>query len=306
MTNQTHETAPTQFVEAGGVQFAFRRFGRKGSVPLLCLQYFNANMDGWDPAVTNGLAADREIILFNNAGVASSGGETPPTVPAMTRHCVAFCRALGLEATDVLGFSLGGMIAQQLALDHPKLVRRVMLLATGPRGGEGMTFAELSPEEQADPVSFLLAALFAPSDASQAAGRAFIQRLQARKKGRDLPVSTKSAEAQLKAIREWGTIPARDRYVTLQEIGHPVLIVHGNKDVVVVPINAFILAQHLPDAQLIMYPDSNHGAQYQYAELFLNHAKLFLAGSGGEHVSSSIAAELLVGGKHGLTTEAAS
>jgi pimeloyl-ACP methyl ester carboxylesterase len=156
MSNYTHETVPTQFVEANGIRYAYRRFGKPGKAPLLFLGYFNSNMDAWDPAVTNVLTADHELILFDNAGVGASGGRTPSTVAEMTQHCVAFCRALGLKAVDIVGFSLGGMIAQQLALSHPDLVRRLILLGTGPRGGEGMTFTELSPEEQADPVAFLI------------------------------------------------------------------------------------------------------------------------------------------------------
>jgi pimeloyl-ACP methyl ester carboxylesterase len=140
-----------------------------------------------------------------------------------------------------------------------------------------MTFTELSAEERADPDRFLLGALFSPTDVSQAAGRAFLRRLAARTHDRDLPVTSKTAEAQLRAIREWGTVPSSNRYAALQDIAHPTLVVHGTKDIVVLPINAFILAEHLPDAQLIMYPDSNHGAQYQHAELFLKHAKLFLS-----------------------------
>jgi pimeloyl-ACP methyl ester carboxylesterase len=140
-----------------------------------------------------------------------------------------------------------------------------------------MTFTELSAEERADPDRFLLAAFFSPTDASQAAGRAYLKRLAARTHDRDLPVSKKTADAQLKAIWEWGRVPSSDRYATLQNIKHPTLIVHGNKDIVVLPINAFILAERLPNAQLIIYPDSNHGAQYQHAELFLTHAKLFLS-----------------------------
>jgi pimeloyl-ACP methyl ester carboxylesterase len=136
MSNCTHETVPTQFVESKGIRYAYRRFGKPGSVPLLFLEYFNSNMDGWDPAVTNSLAADHEFILFDNAGIGASGGETPYTVAEMTQHCVAFCGALGLKAIDVVGFSLGGMIAQQLALDHPNVVRRLILLGTGPRGGD--------------------------------------------------------------------------------------------------------------------------------------------------------------------------
>ena len=277
MRNQTHETAPTQFVEAEGIRFAYRRFGKARGLPLVFLQYFNANMDGWDPAVINGLAADYEVVLFDNAGVASSSGETPSTVSEMTHHCMAFCRALGLAKINVVGFSLGGMIAQQLAYDHPEFVERLILLGTGPRGGEGMTFSELSAEEQADPVSFLLAAFFTSTAGSRAAGRAFIDRMAGRQADRDLPVSTRSAVAQLNAIREWGAIPLCDRYSTLKDITHPVLIVHGNQDTVVMPINALILAEQLPNAQLIVYPDSSHGAQYQHAQLFLKHAKLFLS-----------------------------
>jgi pimeloyl-ACP methyl ester carboxylesterase len=169
------------------------------------------------------------------------------------------------------------MIAQQLALDHPDLVQRLILLGTAPRGGEGLTFTELSAEEQADPVAFLLGAFFSPSDASQAAGRQYMKRLESRTKDRDLPVSRNSAVAQLAAIREWGIIPASGRYATLQKITHPTLIVHGNKDVVVGPLNALILAEQLPNAQLIVYSDSNHGAHYQHAETFLQHVELFLS-----------------------------
>ena len=275
--NHTHETAPTQFVKTQGIRYAYRRFGKSGSVPVLFLEYFNSNMDGWDPLVTNSFAADYHVILFNNAGVASSGGETPATVPKMAEHCVTFCRALGLDAINIVGFSLGGMVAQQLALDHPQLVKRIILLGTGPRGGEGMTFTELSPEEQADPIRFLMAAFFTASDASIAAGKAYMERLKSRKEDRDPPVSRESAVAQLSAIREWGTIPSSDRYATLKNIKHHILVIHGNKDIVVSPINGFLLAEHLPDAQLIVYPDSNHGAQYQHADLFLKHAKTFLS-----------------------------
>ena len=274
----THETAPTQFVQANEIRFAYRRFGKPSTIPLLLLGYFNSNMDGWDPDVTNSLAADHEVILFDNAGVGASGGKTPHVVAEMTKDCVAFCRALGLKQIHVVGFSLGGMIAQQLGLEHPQLVGRLILLGTGPRGGEDMTFTELSPDEQADPVAFLMAAFFSPSEASRAAGHEFIKRIESRTNDRDLPVSRDSAVGQLDAIREWGTIPATERYATLKSITQPTLIVHGNKDIVVTPINGFILAVHLPDAQLIMYPDANHAAYSQHAGNFLENARLFLGG----------------------------
>jgi pimeloyl-ACP methyl ester carboxylesterase len=277
MSTDTALTVPTRFAETGGIRIAYRRWGKPGGLPLVFMQYFSGNLDDWEPQVTDGLADEYDAILFDNAGVGSSGGETPGTVSEMARHALAFSDALGLKKFSVVGFSLGGMIAQQLALDHPDRVNRIVLLGTGPRGGEGMTFTELSSEERADRERFLLTAFFSPTDASQAAGRAYLNRLAGRTRDRDRPVSTRTAEAQLHAIREWGAVPSNNRYAALQNIKHPTLVVHGTKDIVVLPINAFILAERLPDAQLIMYPDSNHGAQYQHAELFLKHAKLFLS-----------------------------
>ena len=141
-----------------------------------------------------------------------------------------------------------------------------------------MTFTELSTDLLADPAALLMSAFFTPSEASKAAGRAYIERLQLRAADRDGPISMKAAGAQLAAIREWGSIPPTDRYATLPRIHQRTLVVHGSKDIVVLPINAFLLAQHLPDAQLVMYPDASHGAQSQHAEVFLQHARLFLDG----------------------------
>jgi pimeloyl-ACP methyl ester carboxylesterase len=276
MSNATHETAPTEFVQVGGVRFAYRRFGRPGDFPLLLLNHLAATLDDWDPLVTKGLASEREVILFDNAGIGSSTGDTPPTVAAMTKDCVDFCRALDLVSFDVMGFSLGGMIAQQLAQDHPDMIRRIILLGAGPRGGEGMTFTELSADELDDPVALVMGAFFTPSEASQAAGRAYIERLKVRTADRDATISKNAASAQVEAIREWGAIRSTDRYAMLDRIRQPALVVHGNKDVVVTPINAFILAQRLPNAQLVMYPDASHGAQSQHAAVFLEHARTFL------------------------------
>jgi pimeloyl-ACP methyl ester carboxylesterase len=279
MSNDTHETAGTQFVQVADVRFAYRRFGRRGGIPLLFLNYFAANMDDWDPKVTNGFAAEHEVILFDNAGVGGSTAETPSTVAAMTNCCVDFCRTLELKTLDIVGFSLGGMIAQQLAFEHPDMVRQLILLGTGPRGGEGMTFTELSLDELKDPVALLMNAFFTASERSVAAGRAYVERLKKRAVDRDVPVSMKSAGAQLEAIREWGAVPAAgERYAMLRRIRQRTLIVHGNRDIIVIPINAFLLEQHLPDAQLVMYPDASHGAHSQYADTFLAYGRLFLNG----------------------------
>jgi pimeloyl-ACP methyl ester carboxylesterase len=278
MSQYMHETAPTHFVQVGDVRVAYRRFGQRGAPSLLLLNYFAANMDDWDPRITNGFAAMRDVIIFDYPGIGRSTGTTPSTVATMTKQLVDFCRALDLNSLDVVGFSLGGMIAQQLAFEFPDLARRIVLLGTGPRGGEGMTFTELTVDELDDPVALLMNAFFTPSDASKSAGRAYLERLKLRATDRDAPVPRQAAAAQLDAIREWGAIPSENRFAMLGQIDQPTLIVHGNKDVVVMPINAFLLAEHLPNAQLIMYPDASHGAQSQHAEVFLEHARLFLNG----------------------------
>jgi pimeloyl-ACP methyl ester carboxylesterase len=274
-SKDTHETAPTQFVAFGGIRVAYRRFGRRGGVPLLLLNYFAANLDKWDPKVTNGFAAEREMILFDYPGIGGSSGETPSTVAELTNACVEFCRALDLTKVDVLGFSLGGMIAQQLAADHPEMVRRIILSGTGPRGGEGMV-SDLSADELDDEASLIMNAFFTQSEPSKVAGRAFIERTKLRVENRDVPVSKQAALAEAAAILEWGVIPPTDRFAMLGKIHHPTLIVHGNKDVVITPINAFLLAEHLPNARLIMYPDASHAAFSQHAENFLENAGLFL------------------------------
>src|ERR1700741_5179679 len=133
----THQTAPTQFVEANGIRFAYRRFGKTGGLPIVLNQHYIGTMDYWDPAVTDGLARDRGVILFDNAGVSSSSGEVPTTFEQMGANAIAFMRALGLERVDALGFSIGGMVAQEIALQAPDLVRKLVLVGTGPRGGQG-------------------------------------------------------------------------------------------------------------------------------------------------------------------------
>jgi len=276
MSGRTHETASTEFALIGEVEVAYRRFGKRGAPPLLLLNYFAANIDDWDPKITNGFAGTRDLIILDYPGVGRSTGSTPSTIAKMTEDAVAFCRALELDGFDIVGFSLGGMIAQQIAVEHPDTLRRIVLLGTGPRGGDGMTFTELSVDELDDPVSLLMNAFFTQSETSKVAGRAYIERLKLRTADKDKPVSKKAATVQLEAIREWGAIPSENRFAMLRQIQQPTLIAHGNKDVVVMPINAFLLAEHLPNAQLIMYPDASHGAQSQHADVFLEHARLFL------------------------------
>jgi pimeloyl-ACP methyl ester carboxylesterase len=278
----SNTTAPTQLLEVNGHSYAYRRFGNGSGLPLLCLQHFTGTLDNWDPAVTDPLAAGREVILFDNAGVGRSTGEVPDTMAGMTRHVLAFLGGLGIKTCDVLGFSLGGMIAQQMAQDRPSIIRRMILVGTGPRGGEDImhlekpSLAKHIQDPQNHGYTVLQKIFFAPTKTSQTAGEAFIARLLQRKEDRDPPAGPKVAGAQLAAFREWERFSG-DRFADLKGIRHPTLVVQGFKDEMIAVRNSYWLAENLPNAVLLVYPDAGHGSLFQYAESFTRHAAEFLS-----------------------------
>jgi pimeloyl-ACP methyl ester carboxylesterase len=278
-SGRTHNTAPTRFAQVD-VRFGYRRFGNPVGTPIVLLQHFMGNLDNYDPAITDALAAGREVILTDNAGVGLSTGAAPETVAGMARDAASLIDALGLGRVDLFGFSMGGFVAQQIAVDRPELVRRMILVGTGPRGGEGM--GELAPDvaplfgKVYDPQDLMwLPIFFSPSQASQAAGRRFLDRLRARTEDRDVPVSEVTVAAHRAASHEWGTAP-RDSFDYLKGIPQPTLVVNGSNDIVVDTVNSYILQQNLPNAELILFPDSNHGSHFQFTEMFNRYAIDFI------------------------------
>jgi pimeloyl-ACP methyl ester carboxylesterase len=281
MTRFTHDTAPTQYAEGGGTRFAYRRFGIPGRPPLVFFQHFMGTLDDHDPALSDAFATDREVILFDNTGVASSTGTVPDTIEAMARDAITFTDALGLTTIDIVAHSMGGLVAQEVTLARPDVVRRLVLVGTGPRGGEGIGalpawVAELFTRKYEQQEDMWLPILFAPTQSSQAAGRAYVERILTRA-DRDTPVSGQSIAAQSAALAAYGA--AKDpSYAHLKGLGLPVLVVNGTDDIVIPTINSYILQQFLPNAELILYPDANHGSHFQYPGLFARHTRMFLDG----------------------------
>jgi pimeloyl-ACP methyl ester carboxylesterase len=277
---ETHATTPNRFAQVGDHRYAYRRFGNRHGSPIIFRQHYRGNMDYWDPIVTDELAREHEVILFDNAGVGLSSGQTPDNVLAMTNHVSAFVDSLGLAQFDILGFSLGGFIAQRLALTRPSSVRRIILAATGPQGGQGMDRFTTDVATHANPdipdIEDLLAVFFEPTERSQTAGRAHYLRTSLRVAEPDTFTNLQTRDAQLKAIQAWGA-PDGMAYARLKYIQQPVLVVNGINDTMFLSINSFILASNIPNAILTLYPDSGHGSIFQYAELFAKQALGFLA-----------------------------
>ena len=272
-----HQTASTQFITAGETKFAYRVLGRKTGIPLVMIASLGSSMDEWDPAVTNGLAQQYQVIIFDIQGVGSSSGTTPDNIPDMAKGVVNFINALGYSKVNLLGFSMGSFISEQIVLTNPALVNKVILTGTGPKGAEGLSNLPnlLKQTVGLNPEQAFLASHFTQSAASQAAGKLSFERIIKRKENRDSAVTNESAYAGLKAVLAWAQ-PNPDAFNELKNIKKPVLIVQGESDFLVPVVNAVRMSDSIPGAKLIVYKDAGHGSLYQYHDEFVKATSDFL------------------------------
>jgi len=275
-----YDSTPTQYVESRGTTFAFRKFGIESSVPLLLHIHFRGSMDNWDPRLLDALARDRTVIAFDNKGVASSSGFTPETYREMADDAAEFIRALGYTKTDVLGFSIGGHIAQELLFHHSNLIRNAILASTMPQGGKGLTNSNpqviaLATKPVIELTDFLTL-FFEQSATSQTLGRAYVERRKARVLDIEPATSAQTMEAQGKARKAWAAMDESQGLANLRQVTQRVLVANGSNDVMLPTAQSFALYQNLPNAQLILYPDSGHGFLFQYPDLVAEHTRIFL------------------------------
>ena len=275
-TISTWKDTPTHTIDVGGTSFAYRQLGPRGGIPLVFLHHFTAVLDDWDPCVIDPIAQQRHVITFDNRGIGASGGKVPHTIAAMAADAAAFIRALGHDHVDLLGFSIGGAVAQDVTLQNPELVRRLILTGTGHRGG-GLTKMPLivggaytkAALTRLDPRQFLF---FGRDTVGKAAGTDYIARLHERTADRDKRISHQARIAQLLAIREAGLGEPHD----LSQITQPTLVVNGDNDLMVASSQSYALAEQIPNSKLVIYPDSGHGGIFQYHERFVPAVLEFL------------------------------
>ncbi|MCW2992598.1 MAG: alpha/beta hydrolase fold protein [Conexibacter sp.] len=284
MSEESYTSAPNLSVEAGnGITYAYRRVGRAraGAPPLICLQHFRGNLDNWDPLLIDELAANREVIAVDNTGVGLSSGTVPRDVTTMARDAIAFLDALALHEVDLLGYSLGGMVAQDLALLRPRQVRRLVLAGTGPQGGGELMHgwipdvAAIANAETYEPEA-VIRLFFAISETSIARGHAYLQRFVSRTAESDRPNGLEVRDAQYDAIVAWG-IPDASKLNRLAGITQPTLVANGDNDTMIPTVNSYILARTLPNARLKIFPDAGHGFVFDWPVEFADTITHFLA-----------------------------
>ena len=277
------DSVTEQITADGGIEYAYRDVG-DGDVPLVLLQHFRGNLDNWDPALIDALAADRRVVTFDNVGVAATTGTTPNTVEAMAHGAIAFLEAMGFQRVDLLGFSIGSFVAQEIALVRPDLLRRVVLASSAPQGAAGMhgwapeVIGAVGTPETTPPG--YISVFFAPTDTSREAGRQAAGRIfGARTADRDEPTTWQTRQAQYDAVCAWG-IPNHSLLQRVAAIDLPVFVANGDSDPMILPRYSYLLAGLLPDARVKIYPDSAHGFLFQHHNEFAADVQAFLAEAG--------------------------
>ena len=268
---------PTRTIDVEGVPFAYRDLGPVDGVPVVFLHHLMAVLDDWDPRVIDGIAAHHRVIAFDNRGVGASGGSVPHDVEQMGQDAIAFIRAMGLQQVDLLGFSLGGAVAQMVALQAPDLVRRMILAGTGPRGAGGVE--EITKIAMGAYVKSALTLkdartfLFFPRDSEgKRAAKEYFARLKERSRDRDKGISLQARRAQLKAIRAAALSKPDD----LSVITQPVFVANGDHDVMVASSHSADMARRIPNSRLTIYPSSGHGGVFQHHREFVTEVLEFL------------------------------
>jgi pimeloyl-ACP methyl ester carboxylesterase len=281
---QTYAEAPTKGVgTADGFDYAYRGVGT-GTVPLVLLQHFRGILDNWDPALIDALASHRRVVAFDNVGVGGTKGTTPHTVEQMAVDAVSFLDAMEFDRVDILGFSIGSFVAQELALMRPASVRNLILASAAPRGAAGMHgwapwVIDAVGTPQLDPAGYLKV-FFAESASSQQAGQLALQRMFAKASGFDQPTSWQTRQAQYDAVCAWG-IPNHTLLQRLSAIQHRVFIANGESDPMILPHFSYLLAGLIPGAKVKIYPDSAHGFLFQHHAEFASDVEQFLCTNGG-------------------------
>src|SRR5712691_3760087 len=275
----TWKNVATRTITAGGVEFAYRELGRDNpGTPVVFLVHLAAVMDNWDPRIVDGFAAKHRVVVFDNRGVGASSGSPANSMEQMAEDAITFIKAMGFEQVDLFGFSMGGMIAQEIALMEPQLVRKMIIAGTGPAGGEGISkVARVTYLDMArgflthqDPKQFLF---FTRTPGGIRAGKDFLARLKERSQNRDKEITVTALQAQLKALRRWGSKEPAD----LSKIHQPVLVANGESDRMVPSDNTHAFARRLPNLALLIYPAAGHGAVFQFHAHFMPKALEFLA-----------------------------
>ncbi|EJL65835.1 alpha/beta fold hydrolase [Flavobacterium sp. CF136] len=275
--NYSYATVPTQFVEANGIKFAYRSYGKAGDIPVIYFNHLTANLDNCDPRIMDAIAAHRQIISFDYRGVGATTGKQGTSIPDMAKDGIAFIHALGYKQVDILAFSMGGFITQEILLTEPTLVRKAILAGTGPRGGEGvsdvvgLTYKDIFKGlfTFRDPKFYLF---FTQNKVGKDAARDFLKRLKERTENRDKKVKLSVLKAQLKAIETWG----HEQPADLSVFKLPVFIANGDADRMVPTPNSHDMAKRFPNAILKIYPNSGHGGIFQYYKEFIPQAIEFL------------------------------